>query len=124
MGLMVIQISPYLKDTTLSFTVRTLIYQLLMATGFMALVPQLRCEQPRLPVAGMQVVPDSTAVPQTGFLGGNKSFRGDLIEKKGDFLTPDAVLSKKRVPWALKSLRRGETAAAEFWLLLRDLQLG
>lgn len=76
MGLMVIQISPYLKDTTLSFTVRTLIYQLLMATGFMALVPQLRCEQPRLPVAGMQVVPDSAAVPQTGFLGGNKSFRG------------------------------------------------
>ncbi|XP_029881463.1 uncharacterized protein LOC115346004 [Aquila chrysaetos chrysaetos] len=84
-GLMVIQISPYLKDTTLSFTVRTLIYQLLMATGFMALVPQLRCEQPRLPVAGSKSCPRAQPCPKRDFFGGSKSFRGDLIEKRGIF---------------------------------------
>lgn len=59
--------------------------------------------------------------PKRDFFRGKQGrFRGIRVGKKV-FLTPDAALSERYVRWALKTLRKGETAAAAFQPRLRDL---
>lgn len=73
MSLMPIQISPYLKDTTLGFTARTLIYQLLMATGFYGTRASVTVRTAPVICGGEHAVP---LHPKTALFGGKKHFRG------------------------------------------------
>lgn len=89
-----------------------------MATGFMALAPELGCERSRWSAQGTR---RAQGAQKKDFFGGKqKRFRGIRVGKKV-FFTPHAALRERYVRWALKTLRRGEAAAAEFQLRWREL---
>lgn len=115
---MPIQISPYLKDTTLGFTARTLIYQLLMAIGFYGTRASVTVRTAPVICGGEHAV---SRHPKTALFGGKKHFRGSWQKeekekrKRGKKCLSDAKSCCTRATCALgiKNTVRGRRRGAE-----------